>query len=114
MSEADFENRTVLVTGGSRDIGRACCQRLARAGARVAINFRSLGEDALQNARLVATAAHRTQRADAHSLPALSGKTRRALLRRNHTGCLQSGRNRRSRQAALTSDTVLAARKMKA
>lgn len=53
MSEADFENRTVLVTGGSRGIGRACCQRLARAGAKVAINFRSRKDDAQQTARLV-------------------------------------------------------------
>ena len=53
MSEADFENRTVLVTGGSRGIGRACCQRLARAGAQVAINFRSREKDALKTAKLV-------------------------------------------------------------
>jgi 3-oxoacyl-[acyl-carrier protein] reductase len=53
MRERDFENRTVLVTGGSRGIGRACCERLARAGARIAINFRSREEDALETARLV-------------------------------------------------------------
>ena len=56
MSEPDFENRTVLVTGGSRGIGRACCQRLAKAGAQVAINYRSREEDALETARLVEAA----------------------------------------------------------
>jgi 3-oxoacyl-[acyl-carrier protein] reductase len=56
MSEPDFENRTVLVTGGSRGIGRACCLRLAQAGARVAINYRSREEDALETARLVESA----------------------------------------------------------
>ena len=59
MSEPDFENRTVLVTGGSRGIGRACCQRLARAGARVAINFRSREDDALETAKLVEAAGAR-------------------------------------------------------
>jgi 3-oxoacyl-[acyl-carrier protein] reductase len=53
MSEPDFENRTVLVTGGSRGIGRACCVRLARAGARVAVNYRSRQEEAAETARLV-------------------------------------------------------------
>lgn len=56
MSEPDFENRTVLVTGGSRGIGRACCQRLARAGARVAVNYHSREDHALETARLVAAA----------------------------------------------------------
>jgi 3-oxoacyl-[acyl-carrier protein] reductase len=56
MAEADFHNRTVLVTGGSRGIGRACCQRLAKAGARVAINYRARTDDAGQTAKLVESA----------------------------------------------------------
>ena len=59
MSEPDFVNRTVLVTGGSRGIGRACCERLARAGAQIAINFRSREDDALETARLVEAAGAR-------------------------------------------------------
>jgi len=53
MSEPDFTGRNVLVTGGSRGIGRACCLRLARAGTNVAINFRSREADAAETARLV-------------------------------------------------------------
>jgi 3-oxoacyl-[acyl-carrier protein] reductase len=36
----DLRGRTALVTGGSRGIGRACCELLARAAARVAVNYR--------------------------------------------------------------------------
>jgi 3-oxoacyl-[acyl-carrier protein] reductase len=56
MSDPDFENKTVLVTGGSRGIGRACCRRLARAGARVAVNYRSRQDEARETARLVENA----------------------------------------------------------
>jgi 3-oxoacyl-[acyl-carrier protein] reductase len=36
----DLTGKATLVTGGSRGIGRACCEMLARAGARVAVNYR--------------------------------------------------------------------------
>lgn len=56
MAEADFKDRTVLVTGGSRGIGRACCVRLAQAGARIAVNYRSREDEAGATARLVEAA----------------------------------------------------------
>jgi 3-oxoacyl-[acyl-carrier protein] reductase len=36
----DLTGKTVLVTGGARGIGRACCLMLARAGASIAVNYR--------------------------------------------------------------------------
>lgn len=37
----DLRGKTVLITGGGRDIGRACVMRFAAAGADVAINYHS-------------------------------------------------------------------------
>lgn len=39
-------NKTAIVTGGGRDIGRACVLRLAAEGAKVAINYHSSSEGA--------------------------------------------------------------------
>ena len=41
-----LDNKTALVTGGSRGIGRAIALELARLGAKVAINYRSASDDA--------------------------------------------------------------------
>jgi 3-oxoacyl-[acyl-carrier protein] reductase len=48
-----FADKTALVTGGARGIGRACCIRLAQAGARVAVNYLSNEAAANEAARLV-------------------------------------------------------------
>ncbi|MEP3275690.1 MAG: SDR family oxidoreductase [Stappiaceae bacterium] len=42
----NLNGKVAIVTGGGRDIGRACVMRLAQEGAKVAINYHSSGEGA--------------------------------------------------------------------
>lgn len=44
----NFSGKTVLVTGGSRGIGRACVLAFAKSGAEVAINYNRSEEEALK------------------------------------------------------------------
>ncbi|HYB03211.1 MAG TPA: SDR family oxidoreductase [Nitrososphaerales archaeon] len=44
----NFSGKTVLVTGGSRGIGRACVLAFAKSGAQVAINYHRSEEEALK------------------------------------------------------------------
>jgi len=56
MSDSSLSGRTALITGGAKGIGRACCVRLARAGADVAINYLTSERQARETADLVAEA----------------------------------------------------------
>lgn len=59
MAEDVLKGRVALVTGGSRGIGRACCEAIARGGADVAVNFCRNGEAAQETVRLVEAAGRR-------------------------------------------------------
>ena len=48
MSDIRVDGRVVIVTGGSSGIGRACALRLAAAGARLVVNYRSDRQGALE------------------------------------------------------------------
>lgn len=55
----DLSGKTAIVTGGGRDIGRACVMRLAEAGANVAINYHSSSDGAESAVREIESAGGR-------------------------------------------------------
>lgn len=66
MNSLSLENRTALVTGGSRGIGRGIALALARAGADVAVNYR---RDADAAAEVVAAVEALGRKAKAYHAP---------------------------------------------
>lgn len=61
MSVRRLEGKTAIVTGGSRGIGRACVQRLASEGARVALIYQSNSQAADEIVSQLTTAGHQVQ-----------------------------------------------------
>jgi 3-oxoacyl-[acyl-carrier protein] reductase len=84
MTAKELDGRTALVTGGSRGIGRAVCLRLAREGARIAVNY--AGNEAaaretqgLVEAEGVACAVVKADVSDPAAVEAMVAETERAL-----------------------------------
>jgi 3-oxoacyl-[acyl-carrier protein] reductase len=55
-----FDGRVVLVTGGSRGIGRACCELFARQGATVVVNYVKNEEAARATAQAITSSGGRS------------------------------------------------------
>ena len=69
----DFTNKRVLVTGGSRGIGRACASGFAERGARVAINYLGNREAAETTLEALAGEGHVMLQADVSDPAAVEG-----------------------------------------
>ncbi len=72
----DLSGKLALVTGGSRGVGRATAQMLARAGAKVGITYRSREAEARETLRLIEAEgstgwAHQVDLADERQIQAL-------------------------------------------
>lgn len=85
----DFSNKTAIVTGGGRDIGRAISLKLAAAGARVCINYAHDETSALQTladiqARGGRAMVHRADATDARAVQGLVEATQAAFGERIH------------------------------
>lgn len=65
MTDARFDGQVVLVTGGSRGIGRAICLAFAQRGARVAVHYRADAEAAQTTLNLLPGDGHAAFQADA-------------------------------------------------
>lgn len=78
MNDRPLIGRTALVTGGAKGIGRACCVRLAQAGADIAINYLTSERQARETAELVGQVGVRshTVRADVRSPEEVSAMVR--------------------------------------
>lgn len=53
IDTSEFAGKVVMVTGGARGIGRACCLRLAAGGARIALNYVSNHAAAAETKRMI-------------------------------------------------------------
>ncbi|PEQ13788.1 hypothetical protein B2G71_05605 [Novosphingobium sp. PC22D] len=89
----DLADKTALVTGSSRGLGREMAKRLAEAGALVAVNYASNAEAAEETVEEIAAAggaafAIRGQLGDAATAQALAASLSRELTARSGSGRL--------------------------
>ena len=77
MTERIFEDRTAVVTGGGRGIGRSICRMLADHGARVAVSFAENQQAADETVSMIAGQAERAMAVQADvSQPARAHRCR--------------------------------------
>lgn len=81
----DFTNKVVLVTGGSRGIGRAIAQQFAERGAKVVVHYNSNLEAAEETLAALAGDGHLVVQADMKDAEAVQRMVETAV---SHYGCL--------------------------
>jgi pteridine reductase len=79
----ELRERVVLVTGAGRRVGRAIALRLAKAGCRIAVHYRTSANDAAQTAELCRAAGSTAELfdADLSESAAVAGLVQRVLAR---------------------------------
>lgn len=73
MSTFDFSEKSVLVTGASRGIGRSIALAFAECGARVAVNYRSDAQNAKQTLSQLSGTGHIPVQADVATVEGAAG-----------------------------------------
>ncbi|MCC7208749.1 MAG: SDR family oxidoreductase [Anaerolineae bacterium] len=76
---SEFDGKHVLITGGSRGIGRACAVAFARRGARVAVHYHTNHAAAQETLRLLDGAGHVAVAGDIADGDAVEGVVEQAL-----------------------------------
>lgn len=84
----DFKDKNVLITGGSRGIGKACAQMFAQAGANVIITYKADRDTALNTLAQLPHAQHSVWQLDVGNSVAIEGFFKQIAMEYTHLDVL--------------------------